>query len=145
MKLKHNVYKHGGSRLFLENGDKPRIPLVDTYHTEKFAVAVRDFVLDWLSENTDYQIDLSDVPEAENQLDSMHKTLQRKRKELESLKQYSNTLLEQINALNDKLALLELYKIPCTCSSVVTESTSQINRCARCTRIKELEEKVFTE
>ena len=50
--LKQVIYDHGGSRIYLaEKDDSDRELLVDTYHTEEFAIAVRDFVSKWLSEN----------------------------------------------------------------------------------------------
>jgi hypothetical protein len=51
MTLKQNIYKHGGSRIWRENETK-RDLLVDTYHTKAFAKAVRQFVEDWLKQET---------------------------------------------------------------------------------------------
>jgi len=48
--LKQNLYDHGGSRIYTEIDGK-RILICDTYHTEEFALAVRDFTEKWLKES----------------------------------------------------------------------------------------------
>jgi len=46
--LEQVIYDYGGSRIYIEK-DGHRELLADTYHTEEFAVAVRNFIDDWLN------------------------------------------------------------------------------------------------
>ena len=48
--VRQSIYKHGGSRLWIEqNGERELI--VDTYTTAEFAKAIRAFTEEWLRQN----------------------------------------------------------------------------------------------
>ena len=51
MRIKHNIYDHGGSRLYVEDEKGNRNLIVDTYHTKEYALAIREFTEKWLKEN----------------------------------------------------------------------------------------------
>jgi len=51
MRIKHNIYDHGGSKLYTEDKKGNRNLIVDTYHTKEYAIAIREFTEKWLKEN----------------------------------------------------------------------------------------------
>ena len=55
--LKQMIYEHGGSRIYLHDGnDNNRNLLMDTYHTEEFAIAARKFTEDWLKQHATKEV-----------------------------------------------------------------------------------------
>ena len=51
MRIKHDIYDHGGSRLYTEDDKGNRNLIVDTYHTKESALAIREFTEKWLKKN----------------------------------------------------------------------------------------------
>ena len=40
--LRHNIYPHGGSRIFIDGEAGDRVLLIDTYHTKEFAEYIKE-------------------------------------------------------------------------------------------------------
>ena len=48
--LRQTIYEHGGSRIWIEKDGKREL-LADTFTTEEYAKAVRDFTEQWLRQS----------------------------------------------------------------------------------------------